>query len=142
MEQQQLDPALRQSFEAALGSGDMFALFERTRAAIVKYPDDPDVRYLQALAMARLGDPDAALRLYRRNRVDRIGTEDAIALKGRIFKDLAAQAEGDWQVELFRQASQAYRKAFEISDGYYSGINAATTALLAGDEVTGIVGRE
>lgn len=134
MEQQQLDPAARQSFEAALGSGDMFALFERTRAAIEKYPDDPDVRYLQALAMARLGDPDAALRLYRRNRVDRISTEDAIALKGRIFKDLAAQAEGDWQVELFRQASQAYRAAFEISDGYYSGINAATTALLAGDE--------
>ncbi|RIX29268.1 TRAFs-binding domain-containing protein [Sphingomonas edaphi] len=131
---EQVDPAIRQSFDAALGSGDMFALFERTRAAIEKYPDDPDVRYLQALAMARLGDPDAALRLYRRNRVDRIETEDAIALKGRIFKDLAAQAEGDWQVELFRQASQAYRAAFNLSDGYYSGINAATTALLAGDE--------
>ena len=49
----------------------MFALFERTREAIQQYPDDPDVRYLQALAMARLGDPHAALRIYERNRVER-----------------------------------------------------------------------
>ena len=68
----------------------MFALFERTRDAIQTYPDDPDARYLQTLAMARLGDPDAALRFYERNRVEEIETEDAVALKGRLFKDLAA----------------------------------------------------
>jgi tetratricopeptide (TPR) repeat protein len=129
-----IGPEIRQKFEAALVSGDMFALFERTRSAIDTYPDDPDVRFLQALAMARLGDPDAALRLYDRNRVEQIATEDAVALKGRILKDLAARSHGERQVELFRQASNAYRTAFQMSDGYYSGINAATTALLAGDE--------
>ena len=129
-----IGPEIRQKFEAALVSGDMFALFERTRSAIDTYPDDPDVRFLQALAMARLGDPDAALRLYNRNRVEQIATEDAVALKGRILKDLAARSHGERQVELFRQASNAYRTAFQMSDGYYSGINAATTALLAGDE--------
>lgn len=112
----------------------MFALFERTREAIEKYPDDPDARYFQALAMARLGDPHAALRIYERYRVEEIGTEDAVALKGRLLKDLAVRADGAKQVELFRQASQAYQQANRLSDGYFSGINAATTSFMAGDE--------
>ena len=128
-----IDPSIRQRFADALASGDMFALFERTREAILQHPDDPQVRYLQALAMARLGDEDAALRFYERNRVEEIGTEDAVALKGRLFKDLAARATGPEQVELFRQSSEAYRSANRMSDGYFSGINAATTAFLAGD---------
>jgi len=131
-----IDPKVRQKFDHALASGDMFALFERTREAIEKFPDNPDVRYLQALAMARLGDPHAALRLYERNRVEEIGTEDAVALKGRLLKDLAVRASGPKQVQLFRQSSEAYQQANHLSDGYFSGINAATTSLLAGDGET------
>jgi len=129
-----IDLQYHRKFQDALGSGDMFALYERTREAIAKYPDDPEVRYLQALAMARLGDPHAAMRLYERNRVDEITSEDAIALKGRLLKDLAVRTTGTEQVDLFRQSSEAYREAFRMSDGYFSGINAATTSFLAGDE--------
>lgn len=129
-----IDLQYRRKFQDALGSGDMFALYERTREAIEKFPDDPEVRYLQALAMARLGDPHAAMRLYERNRVEEIGSEDALALKGRLLKDLAVRSAGAEQVDLFRRSSQAYRHAFELSDGYFSGINAATTSFLAGDE--------
>ena len=128
-----IDPDRRQLIESALGSGDMFALFERTREAIAIFPDHPDIRYLQALAMARLGDPDAALRLYERNRVEEIGSEDAAALKGRLLKDLAVRSKGDAQINLFRQSSEAYRVANRLTDGYFSGINAATTSFLAGD---------
>ena len=84
--------------------------------------------------MARLGDPHAALRIYDRNRVEQIATEDAAALKGRLLKDLAVRATGEEQVELFRQSSQAYRLAHQLTGGYFSGINAATTSFLAGDE--------
>lgn len=129
-----IDLQYHRKFQDALGSGDMFALYERTREAIDKFPDDPEVRYLQALAMARLGDPHAAMRLYERNRVEEIGTEDAIALKGRLLKDLAVRSAGAEQVDLFRQSSRAYRHAYHLSDGYFSGINAATTSFLAGDE--------
>lgn len=129
-----IDLKIQHLYQDALRSGDMFALFERTREAIRQFPDDPQTRYLQALAMARLGEPHAAMRLYERNRVEDLGTEDAIALKGRLFKDLAVRANGPEQVELFRQSSQAYRHAYQLSDGYFSGINAATTSLLAGDE--------
>jgi class 3 adenylate cyclase len=128
-----VDPQFHQRFQDALGRGDMFALFEHTREAIELFPDDPETRYLQALAMARLGDPNAAMRLYMRNHVEEIGTEDAVALKGRLLKDLAVRTTGQEQVELFRQSSQAYRLANQLSDGYFSGINAATTSFLAGD---------
>src|SRR5678816_3435015 len=110
-----IDLQYHRKFQDALGSGDMFALFERTREAIAKFPDDPEVRYLQALAMARLGDPHAAMRLYERNRVEEIGTEDAIALKGRLLKDLAVRSTGAEQIGLYRQASEAYREAYRLS---------------------------
>lgn len=129
-----IDRNFHRQFQEALKSGDMFALFERTREAIQILPDDPEVRFLQALSMARLGEPHAALRLYKRNRVEELGTEDAIALRGRLLKDLAVRATGEERVDLFHQSSRAYRLAHEMSDGYYSGINAATTSLLAGDE--------
>ena len=127
-----IGPDIRRKFDDALGSGDMFALFERTRKAIEEYPEDPDVRFLQALAMARLGDPHAALRIYERNRVEEIGTEDAVSLKGRLLKDLAVRAEGEDQARLFRESSEAYHRANLLSDGYFSAINAATTSFLAG----------
>ena len=141
-----IDRNFHRQFQDALKSGDMFALFERTREAIEKLPDDPEVRYLQALAMARLGDPHAALRLYERNRVEELGTEDAIALRGRLLKDLAVRAAGEERVDLFHQSSEAYRLAFQLSDGYFSGINAATTSFLAGDineagELAAAIGR-
>jgi adenylate cyclase len=129
-----VDPELHHRIDAALASGDMFALFERTRDALNAYPDEPTARYLQALAMARLGDPHAALRIYERNRVEEIGTEDAVALKGRLLKDLAVRASGAKQIQLFRESSQAYQRANQLSDGYFSGINAATTSFLAGEK--------
>ncbi|MCL6741055.1 TRAFs-binding domain-containing protein [Sphingomonas sp. RB56-2] len=133
-------------FDDALKSGDMFALYEHAREAIRAYPDDPRARYLQTLAMARLGEPVAALEYYERNRVAEIGSEDAVALRGRLLKDLAVRSSGAERVDMFRQSSSAYRKAYELSDGYFSGINAATTSFLAGDrqeasELASAIGR-
>jgi hypothetical protein len=128
-----IEQKFREQFDHDLGSGDMFALFERAREAIRIFPHFPEARYFQALAMARLGDPEAALRLYVNSQVEQIGTEDAMALKGRLLKDLAVRASGAEQVELFRRSSEAYRHANQLSDGYFSGINAATTSFLAGE---------
>jgi adenylate cyclase len=129
-----LSVKIRHQLEHDLVTGDMFALFEHAREALEHAPDDLEARYLQALAMARLGEPDAAMLLYDRNRVEEIGTEDAVALKGRLLKDMAVRATGAEQAELFRLSSQAYDLAHELSDGYFSGINAATTAFLAGNK--------
>ena len=88
---------------------------------------------LNAVAQ-RFGDPHAALRIYERNRVEEIGTEDAVALKGRLLKDLAVRADGGERERLFRESSEAYQRANKLSDGYFSGINAATTSFLAGEK--------
>ena len=81
-----------------------------------------------------MGDPDAALRLYERNRVEEIGTEDAVALKGRLFKDLAVRADGERAGRAVPPVEPGLSAANQLSDGYFSGINAATTSFLAGDE--------
>jgi class 3 adenylate cyclase len=129
------DVSAYSAIDGARARGDMFALFDLTRAALVTDPDDPKLRYLQTLALARLGEPNAALALYSRNRVAEIGTEDALALQGRILKDMAVLASGEQRSRLFQQASQAYRAANTLNDGYFSAINAATTALLAGNHI-------
>lgn len=123
----------REGARQALERGDMFALFEMAREGLDVAPDDPEYRYLQALALARIGDAEAAIRSYERNRVAEIGSEDAIALKARLLKDLALRARQPERSALFREASETYGQAAALNDGYFARINEATTALLSGD---------
>lgn len=111
----------------------MFGLFELAREGLDDAPDDAEFRYLQTLALARIGDADAAIRSYERNRVAEIGSEDAVALKARLLKDLALRAKDPERAPLFREASATYRKAAALNGGYFAQINEATTAFLAGD---------
>ncbi len=119
--------------QRALARGDMFRVFELAREGLIEWPDDPQFRFLQTLSLARLGEPYAAIRSYDRNRIAEIATEDAIALKARLLKDLALRAGPAEQADLFRQSSETYHQASVLDDGYFSSINEATTAFLAGD---------
>ena len=123
----------RAEIQKALARGDMFRVFELAREGLLEQPDDPQFRFLQTLSLARLGEPYAAIRSYDRNRIAEIGTEDAIALKARLLKDLALRARPAEQADLFRQSSETYHQASLLDDGYFSSINEATTAFLAGD---------
>ena len=120
----------------AVRRGDMFGLFDCAREGLATEPDDERLRYLQTLALARLGEPPAALALYERNRVGEIADEASIELKGRILKDMAVRASGSEQKSLFEEASRAYQAANTLNDSYLSAINVATTAFLAGDDST------
>lgn len=54
---------------------------------------------------------------------------------GRTYKDLATQAASAKEREQFlRRAAETYAQAYQLTGGYWSGINAATTSLLI-DEV-------
>lgn len=128
----------REQARHALDRGDMFRLFELAREALDELPGDPEFRYLQTLALARLGDAGAAIRLYERNRVVEIASEDAIALKARLLKDLALRAQPPERIRLFRLASETYRQAGALSHGYFAQINEATTAFLSGDRLHAI----
>lgn len=108
-------------------------------------PGDPrnaEIRYLGALASARMGATgEAELWLAQIDR-EALGatplTAEVWSLAGRIAKDRFA-TQRDRMPELARgfarTAIDSYRRAFDLSGSAYPAVNAATMARLAGDDV-------
>jgi hypothetical protein len=91
----------------------------------------PDrAQLLSVIAHARAGALDRAWALYRA--LDVAAGPAALAVKGRLLKDMALQAEGAARLTLYGEAAQAYRQAAEAGGGTYPLINAATLSLLCG----------
>lgn len=107
------------------------------------------LRQLLGLALANCGAMLAAheIALALREDVQNVGdqrdvlgdiVEDALSLVGRTTKGLAlAQPEGEQRTARLRESFEAYLDAFdrsggEAGGGFYSAINVATTAFLAG----------
>ena len=104
--------------------------------AIEGLNDTPDSLILQhkaVLALARAGSLDLAQAEYLRyGLADNTDNEDVMALGGRLLKDAyLASAPAD-RNELAAKSAEAYRRVYQATGGYYSGINAATMTLLAG----------
>jgi class 3 adenylate cyclase/tetratricopeptide (TPR) repeat protein len=103
------------------------------------YPDDADLMYCRALALARSGNPTRAAvfvqEMLGRANLPTALRSDALSLAGRIRKDLAGRtAEPVARAARFHEAFDFYRQAYELSGDSFPGINAATLALLAGDQ--------
>ncbi len=101
------------------------------------YPDDHELLYCRAFALARCGNPTKA-RLFAEGllklELSPAMRTEALSLAGRIRKDLAARtADPAVRVRRLREAYEYYRQAYELSDDTFPGINAATLALLAGE---------
>ncbi len=107
------------------------------------WPQDVRLRQLLGLALARTGASDRAnailLRLYREGHAD----EETRGILARTFKDLWAQG-GDPAVQEahLRSACEFYTRAYRLTaergtpgeKSRWTGINAATTALLLGEK--------
>lgn len=87
------------------------------------------------IALARSGALDRAKRLFREAGFEAV-TDDAATLgvRGRLLKDEARRAPAADRPRLWREAGDAYARAAELSGATYHLINAATLALLAGDQ--------
>lgn len=106
------------------------------------HPDDAELNYRAALALARAGSFRAAM-----ERVDRllglIGAgheryEDTLSLAGRLAKDRYQRLTEPGARRVAAQESAArYASAYGISDDYFPGINAATMNVLGGDAIKG-----
>lgn len=84
------------------------------------------------LRLANAGALDFALAEYTRLGLDQVrDDEDVMALKGRLFKDLHASRQGGPGESFARLSADAYEAAHAATGGYFSGINAATMALLS-----------
>lgn len=118
----------------ALARGDFLAAYDIAMSAKGDGGEDHRLDYCATLALARMGDTELALELYEQSGLAASDDDDLRSLRGRLKKDLAETAPPDEQPSLFAEASDAYRMVYERKGGYFPAINAATTALLAGDE--------
>ncbi len=116
--------------QEALASGDLFGAYDAASRAIMDGHDNEEMRHSQALALARMGDTERALGLFRAYGLDRSRKSHRRALGARLLKD-EALATGDR--EDLKAAYQAYRTIFDKDRDSYPGINAASLALLAGE---------
>ncbi len=118
----------------ALDAGLNAEALDLARKAVFDNPGTAEPRYLGALACARLGAIDEAGRWLAPLDRERLG-DSALAtevwsLAGRIAKERYCAASRGHA----REAIACYRRAFAISRSAYPAVNAATMAMLSGDE--------
>lgn len=118
---------------SAIRSGDLLAAYDLVTAAIADGNADRGLRFVLVLALARMGETDRAYALFQQYDLAADANEDVLALGARLLKDRAVAATGPGRPALFRAASLAYLDANTRFGGYFSLINAASLAHLAGD---------
>ncbi len=126
---------------AAIAAGELLRAYDLCERALGENRDDPKLRYLAVLSLARAGATRQA-----RVRYDSFGLAavagpapstpfeiDVAALDARIAKDDALDASGADRVPKLLEAAARYGAIFQRTRDYYPGINAATLSLIAGD---------
>lgn len=106
--------------------------YEKAVHALNKTPNNRELQHKAVLALARAGSTDFALKEYNRYGLGSVRNhEDIMALGARLSKDLYLRSKGKQALTHAQDAAHKYEMAFQDTNGYYSGINAATMALMA-----------
>src|SRR6266487_1457704 len=117
-----------------LQQGEPLLAFDVVTEGLSAFPDDVRLRQLQGLALARSGATDRANTVLESLRRDGQTDEETLGMLGRTYKDLATDAATKLEREKFlRRAADIYGQAYQLSGGYWTGINAATMDLLVGE---------
>jgi hypothetical protein len=114
----------------ALARGDVFTAYDLATEAD---SEDGELAYIEVRALAGMGDWQGALRRYEEAGVGARGDVDSLALRGRILKDAAFAAPSPDRAARFSAAAAAYGAVHAAKGDYYSAINAAAMAALAGE---------
>jgi class 3 adenylate cyclase/tetratricopeptide (TPR) repeat protein len=141
----------RQLAEQILALGEPLVAYDVVTEGLGYWPPDVRLRQLQGLALARSGATERAnhilLQLSHEGQTD----GETLGLLARTYKDLSALAtDPAVRTAHLGAAGQLYRQGYELAVGRgeveeasYTGINAATTALLLGErEVAQHLARE
>jgi class 3 adenylate cyclase/tetratricopeptide (TPR) repeat protein len=123
-----------------LGLGEPLLAYNTLEKALELHPDHLRLRQLKGLALARSGALQRANELLAGLRDEGHDDGETLGLLARTHKDLALLVEDAGERESHLAAafgiySAGYRKSERrgaIADAYYTGINAATVALLSG----------
>ncbi len=123
-------------------NNDEFVTYDTVILRLESAPHNPELQHQAVLALARAGSLDFALSEYKRYGLDKIRHhEDIMALFGRLFKDLYLSNSGDAAQDYALKSSEKYEAAYKDTGGYYSGINAATMALVGGMPIEIVMAR-
>ena len=125
---------------------DYIQSYTRSVEALSQSPSNKDFQHQAVLSLARTGSLDLALLEYERYGLDKVRNhEDIMALGGRLSKDLYLRALRHGNAAKAKHYAQnsadQYDAAFQDSQGYYSGINAASMAFLADMPQDVVLGR-
>jgi hypothetical protein len=124
----------RRLAERLLKLGESLIAYDVATEGRKGLPGDLRLRQLQALALSRAGATRRANELLRALYDEGHRDEESLGLLARTHKDLWAQSsDSSARADQLRLALRFYSEAYELSGGYWTGINAATLALLSGD---------
>lgn len=124
--------------ERILAHGEPLLAYDVIREGLGIWANDVRLRQLGGLALARSGATERANTVLEKLRSDGETDEETLGMLGRTFKDLAGSAATDNEREKFlKRSAEAYSEAYQITGGYWTGINAATMSLLTGEEDRG-----
>jgi class 3 adenylate cyclase len=118
------------SARRALAAGEPLLAYDACATALESYPSHAGLRQLQALALARAGAADQALKILQSLHEEGARDEETLGLLARVHKDLW---ESSGSPAHLAGARQWYESAHCVSGGYWSAINAATLAAAAGE---------
>jgi class 3 adenylate cyclase len=125
--------AYRLAAQRILKLGEPLFGYDIVAEGMKNFPDDVRLRQLLALALARSGAVESANAVLAGLCQEGHQDEETIALLARTHKDLARETtDASEKTKHFRLAYKFYAQAYRATGGYWSGINAATVALLLG----------
>ncbi|MEE8320255.1 MAG: TRAFs-binding domain-containing protein, partial [Gammaproteobacteria bacterium] len=128
--------------EKALEIGHPSLAFDVLKEGISRFPDHPEMIYRASLALARGGSTQIASDLLKPLLQDLKHDNpvyiQVLSLAGRLAKDRYMKLTTPLECKDAAQESASfYKQAYESSNDYYPGINAATMSLVAGNETEG-----
>ena len=122
---------------SALKLGEAFLAYDIAREGLSAFVGDVRLLQLQALALARTGATQRANAILVELREQGQDDEETFGLLARTHKDFWTIAPTEEESEHhLRRCLDDYLKGYECSGGYYTGINAASMALVAGETDT------
>jgi class 3 adenylate cyclase/tetratricopeptide (TPR) repeat protein len=134
------EDALVAEAERLLRLGEPLLAYNAADTGLQRWPEHLRLRQLQALALARSGDTERANRIL--TELAQAGVDDAetLGVLARTHKDLGLRAKDpvrrsthlESAYRLYEQAYSASLERGSSAGAYYTGINAATVAVLRG----------
>ena len=124
----------RHAVGSALKLGEAFLAYDIAREGLRAFAGDVRLLQLQALALARTGATKRASAILVELREQGQEDEETFGILARTHKDFWMIAPTEEERAHHLRCSLAdYLKGYECSGGYYTGINAASMALVAGE---------